>query len=444
MLIYYQSYRMEMVGMGVALQKQLVTILREEVKPALGCTEPGAVALAVTKAREFLNEPVENCKILVSPNIYKNGMGVGIPGAGRTGLMIAACMGLVSGNSSAGLNVLESVTGKDTSAAEALMDSGKVSIAVHDTQEKVYVEAFVRGKNHWTKVVTRGRHDQIVEVIRDASSLYYKDIKIENMADSSDVLCSLEIEQLIKEIEQLPEQDIRFLLDGLLMNIKISEEGLKNKLGAGVGHSLRQAQRDGILADDVITKAIIMTSAASDARMSGLKMPVMSSNGSGNHGLTAILPIAAYNEKFPQSDEKLSKALAISHLVTAYIKNHIGRLSPVCGCGVAASTGAAAAVAWLMGLNYNQIEGTMLNMIGNLSGMICDGAKAGCAYKLASAAGAAIQSAISAKYGAIIPSCNGIIGKNVESSIKNLGIVSNQGMVTTDKVIIEIMDGCNS
>ncbi|HWR62700.1 MAG TPA: L-serine ammonia-lyase, iron-sulfur-dependent, subunit alpha [Clostridia bacterium] len=430
--------------MNIELQKQLIAILREEVKPALGCTEPGAVALAAAKAREFLNEPVEACEILVSPNIYKNGMGVGIPGAGRTGLMIAACMGLVSGNSSAGLNVLESVAGKDISEAEALMDSGKVSIAVCDTQEKVYVDAVVKGKNHWTKVVTRGRHDQIAEVLKDGNSLFHRDIDMEKGTGSGKVLGSLTVEQLIREIEQLPEQDILFLLEGLQMNIRISEEGLKNKLGAGVGHSLGQAQKDGMLADDVVNRAVIMTASASDARMSGLKLPVMSSNGSGNHGLTAILPIAAYNEKFPQSDERLSKALAISHLVTAYIKNHIGRLSPVCGCGVAASTGAAAAITWLMGLSYRQIEGAISNMIGNLSGMICDGAKAGCAYKLASAAGAAIQSAIAAKYDAIIPNCNGIIGKNVESSIKNLGIVSTEGMASADKVIIGIMDGCCS
>jgi L-cysteine desulfidase len=177
--------------------------------------------------------------------------------------------------------------------------------------------------------------------------------------------------------------------------------------------------------------------------MAGVKLPVMSSNGSGNHGITAILPIVAYNDKFPQTDEKLARSLAISHLLTAYVKNYTGRLSAVCGCGVAASIGATSGLAWLMGCNETQIEGAIENMVANLSGMICDGAKAGCALKLASAASAAVQSAIIAKQDCIVPPMNGIVGTGAEQSIQNLGRVSDKGMTTTDKVIIRVMDDMN-
>ncbi|MDF2890594.1 MAG: hypothetical protein K0R80_961 [Clostridia bacterium] len=420
--------------------RALIDILQAEVKPALGCTEPGAVALAATRARELLDETVEACEIFVSPNIYKNGMGVGIPGTNQVGLLAAACMGIAGGASELGLSALESVNRDSMKEALRLVESGNVNIHVYDTTDKIYIEVGMRGRCNTCKVIINGRHDQFVHISRNDEVFLHVDLDYGIATVSHSLLTELTIKELIQEVEKLDYKDISFLLDGLIMNKRICLEGLKNRTGAGVGYSMQKAVEDGIIGDDVINRAIIMTAAASDARMSGAKLPVMSSNGSGNHGLTAILPIAAYDEKFPQSDERLARALAISHLVTAYIKNYTGRLSAVCGCGVAASTGSAAGVAWLMNLNYKQIEGAILNMIGNLSGMICDGAKAGCAYKLASAAGAAIQSALYVKYGSVIPNLNGIVGTTVEESIRNLGIVSDRGMTITDKVIVEVMD----
>lgn len=426
--------------MNASNSKALVDILHAEVKPALGCTEPGAVALAATRAREILDEEVVRCEIFVSPNIYKNGMGVGIPGTNQVGLLAAACMGVAGGDSQLGLSALESVDVEAMRKAVKLAEDGKVNVHVHNTTDKIYIEVNMLGENNSAKVIINGRHDQFVHISKNEEVFLHVDVDYEVQTISHSVLTELTIKELVQEVEKLDYEDIEFLLEGLNMNKRICMIGLNNKTGAGVGYSMQKAMEDGIIGDDVINRAIIMTSAASDARMSGAKLPVMSSNGSGNHGLTAILPIAAYAEKFPQSDERLARALAISHLVTAYIKNYTGRLSAVCGCGVAASTGSAAGVAWLMNLDYKQIEGAILNMIGNLSGMICDGAKAGCAYKLASAAGAAIQSALFVKYGSVIPSLNGIVGTTVEESIRNLGIVSDKGMTITDKVIVEVMD----
>lgn len=254
---------------------------------------------------------------------------------------------------------------------------------------------------------------------------------------------SITIKELVENIEKLNFEDIKFLLDGISMNEEIAEYGLNQKVGIGVGYGMKKSMEEGLLGDDLMNQAMMITAAASDARMAGIKMPVMSSNGSGNHGLTAILPIVAYNRKFPQSEERLAKALAISHLITAYVKNFTGRLSAVCGCGVAASTGATAGISWLMSGDIRQIEGAIENMVANLSGMICDGAKAGCALKLASAASAAVQSAIIAKQECYVPPMNGIVGSKVEQSIQNLGKISDKGMSVTDKVIINVMDEMN-
>ena len=254
---------------------------------------------------------------------------------------------------------------------------------------------------------------------------------------------NITIQEIVTNIENMDLEDIKFLLDGIEMNMDMAKYGLENKIGIGVGRGIKESIEEGLLGDGIMTKAMLLTAAASDARMGGAKLPVMSSNGSGNHGLTAILPIVAYAQKYPQSDEKMAKALAISHLITAYVKNFTGRLSAVCGCGVAASTGASAGISWLMDGNINHIYGAIENMIADLSGMICDGAKAGCALKLSSAASAAVQSAVIAKQGYSVPALNGIVGTRVEESIQNLGRVSDKGMQITDEIILNVMNDMN-
>ena len=432
------------------IRNNLINILMEEVKPALGCTEPVAVALACAKAKELLEEEVVSNKILLSPNVYKNGMCVGIPGTDRLGLKISAAMGLLGGHSENGLQVLETLDSTQVKAAEDYMDNNPIDISPLDTEEKVYIEVILKGKNHSVKVVIRNKHDNFIYLEKDGQIILNKEEVTEAVKEEAitidkqeNIMDSITIKELVENIEKLNFEDIKFLLDGISMNEEIAKVGLEGKVGIGVGYGMKKSMEEGLLGDDLMNQAMMITAAASDARMAGVKMPVMSSNGSGNHGLTAILPIVAYNKKFPKTEEELAKALAISHLVTAYVKNFTGRLSAVCGCGVAASTGATAAISWLMSKDINQIEGAIENMVANLSGMICDGAKAGCALKLASAASAAVQSAIIAKQGCYVPPMNGIVGSRVEQSIKNLGKVSDKGMSTTDKVIINVMDEMN-
>ena len=429
-------------------QSKLVNILRAEVKPALGCTEPVAVALACAKANELLGEEIKKCTIGLSPNVYKNGMCVGIPGTDRLGLKISAAMGLIGGKSENGLRVLETLTTEDVKVAENYMDNNNIDISPIDTEEKVYIEVVLEGENNKTKVVIRTKHDNIVFASKNDEILLEEAVEevaatTNNTQPKENILDTITIKEIVEAIESVDFEEIEFLLEGIAMNEEIANYGLNEKVGVGVGYGMKKSMEEGLLSDDLMNYTMMITAAASDARMAGVKLPVMSSNGSGNHGITAILPIVAYNKKFPQTDDRLARSLAISHLLTAYVKNYTGRLSAVCGCGVAASIGATSGLSWLMDLGIEQVEGAIENMVANLSGMICDGAKAGCALKLASAASAAVQSAIIAKQNCIVPPMNGIVGNRVEQSIQNLGRVSDKGMTTTDKVIISVMDDMN-
>ncbi|MBS5787250.1 MAG: serine dehydratase subunit alpha family protein [Clostridioides difficile] len=429
------------------IRAELIDMLKAEVKPAVGCTEPVALALACAKAKELLGEEVLENEMLVSPNIYKNGMGVGIPGSKRAGLKIAAAMGIIGGHSDNGLSVLETLTSEEVEESETYMDNNPISVSPADTKEKVFIQVILKGKDHSAKVVIRTKHDNFTFLERDGEVLLNNEVDRNIKATSTDteekLMDTVTIKELIENVENMDFKDIEFLLDGVKMNEDMASIGLDQKVGIGVGYGIKKSIEEGLLNDDLINHAMMLTAGASDARMAGIKMPVMSSNGSGNHGLTAILPIVAYNDKFPQTEERLARALAISHLVTGFIKNFTGRLSAVCGCGVAASTGAAAGLSWLMDSTQDQIEGAIENMIADLSGMICDGAKPGCALKLSSAASAAMQSAIIAKQDCLVPSQNGIVGSTVEESIRNLGRVSDKGMSVTDEVILNVMDDMN-
>lgn len=428
------------------IRAKLIDILKAEVKPALGCTEPVAVALACAKAKELLGEEIVSHEVLVSPNVYKNGMCVGIPGTERLGLKISVALGFIGGHSENGLRVLETLTEEQVKKSEDYMDNNNIDVSPADTKEKVYIEVKLEGKTRTSKVIIRAKHDNFV-YLEENGTILLNEEKIEEVevaeTDEENILDNITIKELVENVEALEFKDIEFLLEGVSMNEEIANYGLNHKVGIGVGYGLKKSMESGLLGDDLLNNAMMITAAASDARMAGVKMPVMSSNGSGNHGITAILPIVAYNKKFPQSDEKIAKALAISHLVTAYVKNFTGRLSAVCGCGVAASTGATAGIAWLMGGDIKQVEGAMEHIVASLSGMICDGAKSGCAVKLASAASAAVQSAIIANQNCFVPQKNGIVGANVEQSIQNLGKVSDKGMSVTDEVIINVMDDMN-
>lgn len=419
------------------MKPELLELLKREVKPAMGCTEPVAVTLAVAKARMLgKHQSLTRLTVEVSPNIFKNGLSVGIPKSDEVGIAVASAIGAVSGDPDYGLKIFETINEDDIVLAKSLIADGKLKVGIADTEEKIFVRVIMNSKDKETVLILSGLHNHFSYGSHNGKILFDQPLKTNSEAFD---IRQFSIDELIDEVENSKFEELEFLLEGLVMNEMISKVGLENKLGLGVGYSTKGAIDKGLLGNDLANKAMYYTAAASDARMSGISLPVMSSNGSGNNGLTAILPLLAYRDQFNTSNELMVKALGISHLINCYIKSEIGRLSALCSCGISAATGAGAAMTWLMDGDRSQIGGTIQNMIANLSGMICDGAKNSCALKLATAASTGVHAAIWALSDTKSPAHDGIIGKTVEQSVRNLGILSQKGMQLTDSTILDIM-----
>ena len=420
----------------------LLEVLREGVKPALGCTEPVALGLAVAEAYKNVKGELLSMNIQLSPNIYKNGMGVGIPGTRKKGLVFAAALAVVCGDSSLGLEVFKNVNDKYVIKAEEIVNQKNIQIGIESNKGNFYIRAKVLTDKGEGVCVIENKHTNIV-FVQANDRIVFKDEKSKLKANKEQVnsLTKLTMKDIIKFVEKVPFNDIEFLLEGVKINMAIAQKGLDEKPGPGLGAAMKLLMSEGEMQKDVINKARILTSAACDARMAGVNMPVMSSAGSGNHGITAIIPPAVVCKHMGCDDEKLARTLAFSHLTTAYIKAFTGVLSPVCGCGIAAGIGASAAITWLMGGSEGQIEGAIKNMVGSICGMVCDGAKGGCSFKLATAASEAIIQAKLAIANIFISDFDGIVGHTADSTIRNLGKFCTKGMKDTDKEIIEIMTG---
>lgn len=420
-----------------------IDLLKTEVVPALGCTEPIAVALAVAKAREVLGEEPQRIELMLSANIFKNGMGVGIPGTRTTGLPIAAALGAVYGNSSDCLEVLKGVDDEDVSKAKAFVKEDRVTIGVKKGSEKLYIEANCYGTNSNTsKAIITTKHSNISRIEHNSEVLEcsgeMNSGENENVGSASKVVVPLSVKSIFNFATTVPYNQIKFIHKTVEYNYAIAQEGLLNDYGLMVGKKLKEFVDKGILSDDIMNRAMSLTAAASDARMAGSVLPVMSNSGSGNQGLTATLPIYSVALRLKSSDEQLARALVLSHLIAIHIKTYLGRLSALCGCVVAAA-GAGCGICYLMGGGEKEMEYTIKNMVGNVTGMICDGAKSGCALKVSSGVGSAIQAALLALEGVVISSNDGIIEDDVEKTIQNLGEVGSKGMTQTDELLLQIM-----
>lgn len=419
----------------------VLTILKQQVKPARGCTEPVAVALAVSTAYKEIKGNVDKINIKLSPNIYKNGMRVGIPGTKEKGILFAVALAVLCGAPELGLELFKNVNDSFINKAKDLVAENKISIEVMNRQKNFFIEANVLTDNGSACCRVKDNHTNIVYLEVNGNVIYSDEdnncIFKEGFNSNKLSLKNLSIREIINFIEDVPFEDISFLLEGVELNISMAKKGLEGKIGIGAGMS--QLLQKGIMRDDIVNQVRILTSAACDARMAGINLPVMSSAGSGNHGITAIIPPTIVCRYLGYDNEKLARALALSHLITAYIKEFTGRLSPVCGCSVAAGIGASASIAWLLGGNYKEIVGSINNMVGAISGMVCDGAKGGCAYKLSTAASEAVIQAYLAVNGFVISNYDGIVGDDVEVTIKNLGALSSEGMKDMDETILKIM-----
>ena len=436
-----------------ARESEIIELLQKEVKPALGCTEPIAVALAVAKAMEIIEEKNSaddpqwrfragyNLKVEVSGNILKNGMGVGIPGTGMVGLHIAAALGAVCGKSAYGLEVLHDLDERSIAKAKELVESKSVIVGVADTGHKLYVKATVEVTgDHCASAVIEDDHDRIIETCYDGTVLSCgRSTEAVVMTEQKNTLdYNLTVKEIFEFAKAVSYDDIQFILESKTLNLALAEEGMKGNYGLKVGYFISHSANREVFGGDFLSYAMSMTAAASDARMAGCTLAAMSNSGSGNQGITVTMPVIAYSLKYGTSDEALARALVLSHLIAIHIKGYLGKLSALCGC-VIASTGAACGLVYLRGGDYEQVCSAIKNMVGNITGMVCDGAKVGCAMKVASGVSCALQSAVLAREGICISEHDGIIEKDIEKTIQNLGRIGSVGMQNTDNMILDIM-----
>lgn len=416
----------------------VLDILKSLTEPALGCTEPGAVALAAAAASRAVGGRVKRLGVIVDNNVYKNSMAVKIPGFDRTGVAAAAALGAVGGNPALLLQVLRDVDAAAASEAASLVDTGAVTVTVQERAGRLYIEVRVETSSGEGLAVLDGGHTRFVRLQANGRDLDVGPAEAAATGHSAE-LRDVSIDRMLDMVERMTPDETDFVLAGMEMNRSVAEEGLEGRLGLGIGAAIRDQIRDGWYADDVAGWIRVYTAAGADARMAGCPKPVMNSSGSGNQGLMITLSIDTLARVKGYSADREARAIALAHMVSAKIKAHIGKLSAVCGCTVAAATGTAAGMALLLGGDLQSVESAIINMLGDITGEICDGAKEGCALKLATASAAALQAALLACRGIRIPDNNGIVGCNASETICNVGRISNPGMIDTDRVILEVM-----
>jgi L-cysteine desulfidase len=430
------------------VQYGIKDILHLEVVQAFGCTEPAAVALCTAAAVTLLPEKeLSAIEVWVSRNIYKNAMGVAIPGTqGEFGIDLAAALGAFGGDPYLKLEVFKSVNGQAIKLAKDFLLRRKVEVHLIETNQPVFIKVRVTSGRDQAEAIVVESHDHISALTLNGGPVYDHpllsagDLSAENLRHLEQWIYGLSLDEMVGLLDDLDDEDLQFIEEGVRINMALASHGLKFGPGLGIGLTLERLVSEGLLKKDMILAARILTSAASDARMSGVNLPAMSSAGSGNHGLTAILPIRALIDYITCEDPlRLLRAIALSHILTAYIKVHTGRLSAVCGCSIAAGAGATGGIAYLMKGNTHHIAGAIKNLIEDLAGVICDGAKAGCSLKLATAAGTAVQAALLALHGIDVKPTDGIIASTSEQTMKNIGEISTQGMAETDRTILRIM-----
>ena len=422
------------------LWNQFIRVVQEEVKPALGCTEPVSLALACAIAAEHLSGDVTQIEAWVSPNLMKNGLGVTVPGTGMVGLPIAAALGAIGGNAHAGLEVLKNASADALVRAKALLNAGQVQVKLQEPCEEIlYSRACVYAGDASAMVTIAGGHTRVVEVVCQGETRFrLDDQQAEAGSDPLAVLSTTTLSQILEFVEQVPFDAIRFILDAGRLNDALSREGLSGQWGLHIGATLDKQRTRGWMAQDLGSDIVIRTSAASDARMGGATLPAMSNSGSGNQGITATMPVVVVAEHVQADDERLARALMLSHLAAIYIHYQLPRLSALCAATTAAM-GAAAGMAWLMDGSYKTVAMAIGSMIGDVSGMICDGASNSCAMKVSTSVNSAWKAVMMALDDSAVTGNEGIVAHDVEQSISNLCALACRSMQATDRQIIEIM-----
>ena len=424
-------------------RKCIIELVRREVVPAIGCTEPIAVALCVARATELLGQVPDHVKVLMSTNILKNAMGVGIPGSGMTGLPIAVALGALVGKSELGLEVLRDTNAEAVAAGKRMIEEGRIGLALKaDAPEDVYVEAYAYASAAddvdaaGAVAIISGTHTRFAYEKALGKVLLDLPLTVGNGEEKVDV--ALKMSTILDFVTEVPLADIEFIEDSARMNMAAAEASLGHRYGHQLGNLLLETTHPEMIGDSTLGHIITYTCAACDARMSGVPVPVMTNSGSGNQGIAATLPVAVFARDHQCDHEHTVRALMLSNLVAIYIKQSLGRLSALCGC-IVASTGASCGITYLMGGGYTEICSAVKNMIANLTGMICDGAKPSCSLKLSSGASTAVLSAMLAMQGHCVSNLEGIIDNDVDKSIHNLTSIGREAMRETNRMVLDIM-----
>ncbi len=423
--------------MELETRKKIIELIKSEVVPAVGCTEPVAVALCVAKATETLGCLPEKIDVRLSANILKNAMGVGIPATGMIGLPIAIALGASIGKSEYGLEVLKDVTPAAVEQGKKYIDEQRISVKLKaDAPDKLYIEVIATAGNNHSMTVICGGHTDFIHISKNDDVLL--NIPVTGKNDEDTEVDWLNMAKVYEFATTAPLSEIEFINEARILNENAAEESLHGNYGHSLGKALSRPLGRGIMGDTIFSHILSATACACDARMAGAKIPVMSNSGSGNQGICATLPVVKFAKENHNTDEELTRALILSHLTAIYVKQSLGKLSALCGC-VVASTGSSCGITYLMGGTYEQITFAVKNMIANLTGMICDGAKPSCALKLASGVSTAVLSAMLAIQGECVTSVEGIIDNDVDKSIHNLTRIGKDAMDETDKYVLDIM-----
>ena len=424
-------------------RRTIIDLIHREVVPAIGCTEPIAVALCTARTRELLDAEPQRIRVLLSANILKNAMGVGIPGTGgMIGLPIAVALGALVGRSAYKLEVLRDATPEAVERGKRFIADDRIEIRLKENiAEKLYIEVEMEAGERSARAVIAGGHTDFVYEERNGEVRL--DCRKAGAEETADEEVPLTLRRVYDFAVTAPLDEIRFILEARRLNKEAAECAFRGDYGHSLGKTLCREKERRMLGDAPYSRILSYTAAACDARMAGAMIPVMSNSGSGNQGITATLPVVVYAEECGATEEQTIRALILSHLTVIYIKQSLGRLSALCGCVVAA-TGSSCGMTWLMGGGYDEVAYAVKNMIANLTGMICDGAKPSCALKLASGVSAAVLSSMLAMEHRCVSSVEGIIDDDVDRSIRNLTRIGRDGMNETDSLILNIMThkGC--
>lgn len=420
--------------------EKLTKLIFDDMKPALGVTEPGAIAFAASKARSYTKGEIEEVSVEMNSGMYKNAFTCGIPNSDEVGNIFSAALGVAAGNSEKGLESLADVTEKDNETAEKLVEEGKVKVKLSGISSDIFIEATVKTKSDVCIVTIKNSHTNIVRITLNGEVIFEKEEKDkENEIEETPLIHKYTLKDLVSYVKNVDIKEIEFIQKAFDVNMELFNEGLKSRKSTFI-HQLFKMNGEKIFSDNVLSTAQLLCNGAIEARVIGLDKPAMSITGSGAHGIIAVMPLLAEQKVKNLSEEILLRAAALSYLVCMYIKEYSGRLSAFCGCGIAAGTGMACGLVFMRNGSVEEMGHTINNMASSITGMICDGGNQGCTMKGVAATDAAFRSAEFAMNGVYIYNVHGINGNTPEETMRNMGLIASPGMTGTEKTIVEIFE----